>query len=95
MAYEESTSFARSSHTFYPLEIENYKNYYFGDGKHRRYFDINMVQCYWEGQESVMLMLLEKSLEVINKHLTNTNYLKDQLLANATHDLKAPLNCMI
>jgi signal transduction histidine kinase len=95
MAYEEATNFARSSHTFYPLEIENYKDYYFGEGERRRYFDIKTVQCYWEGQESVMVMLLEKSSEVINKHLTNTNYLKDQLLANVAHDLKSPLDCMI
>ncbi|EAR86828.2 ATPase, histidine kinase-, DNA gyrase B (macronuclear) [Tetrahymena thermophila SB210] len=59
------------------------------------YFNVKYVNCFWNQQPSLLVLLVNVSQEKRNQQLQQMNTYKDRLLATVSHDLKTPLNCII
>ncbi|KAL4502193.1 hypothetical protein ABPG72_000428 [Tetrahymena utriculariae] len=71
--------------------VEDKSTYKYGQS----YFNVKYVNCFWNQQPSLLVLLVNVSQEKRNQQLQQMNTYKDRLLATVSHDLKTPLNCII
>ncbi|KAL4492550.1 hypothetical protein ABPG72_007663 [Tetrahymena utriculariae] len=64
------------------------------EGDDRRYLEIKLFECEMDKEESIMLIVNNINQRIKYERLKEAQMKNQQMLANVTHDLKTPLNCI-
>ncbi|EAS07035.2 response regulator receiver domain protein (macronuclear) [Tetrahymena thermophila SB210] len=58
----------------------------------QKYYDIKLLDCQWDHQDSVMVVMNDISPQVIFQRQQEVNEYKEKIISSFTHNLKTPLN---
>ncbi|KAL4429748.1 hypothetical protein ABPG74_004385 [Tetrahymena malaccensis] len=58
----------------------------------QKYYDIKILECQWDHQDSVMVVMNDISPQVIFQRQQEINEYKEKIISSFTHNLKTPLN---
>ncbi|KAL4446146.1 hypothetical protein ABPG74_021685 [Tetrahymena malaccensis] len=64
------------------------------EGDDKRYLEIKLFECEMDKEESIMLIVNNINQRIKYERLKDAQMKNQQMLANVTHDLKTPLNCI-
>lgn len=59
-----------------------------------QYLEIKLFECEMGKEESIMIVVNSINQRIKYERLKELQHQNDEMLANVTHDLKTPLNCM-
>lgn len=58
-------------------------------------YDIRLVECRWDGEESVMVIMNNVNERLMRERLIEIEQYKDTVIDTISHNLKTPLNCIL
>ncbi|KAL4475560.1 hypothetical protein ABPG72_009249 [Tetrahymena utriculariae] len=58
-------------------------------------YDIKLVECKWEGEESIMVIMNNINERLMRERLLLIEHYKDTMIDTISHNLKTPLNCIL
>ncbi|KAL4474161.1 hypothetical protein ABPG72_002886 [Tetrahymena utriculariae] len=58
----------------------------------QKYYDIKILDCQWDHQDSIMVVMNDVSPQVIFQRQQEVNEYKEKIISSFTHNLKTPLN---
>ncbi|EAS05134.2 ATPase, histidine kinase-, DNA gyrase B (macronuclear) [Tetrahymena thermophila SB210] len=58
-------------------------------------YDIKLVECKWEGEESIMVIMNNINERLMRERLLQIEQYKDTMIDTISHNLKTPLNCIL